>query len=181
MPDRLAGLVERAGSPRILVVGDLILDRYVWGDVSRISPEGPIPVLRVVSEETRAGGAGNVVSNLLHLQSRAAVCGVVGDDAGGRTLTGILTGQGADPAGILPCPERPTSVKTRYMGFVQSARRAVQHMLRVDHETTRIIPPEVEDRAVAHRKPRRQAREPLALQVGERRDEIEVPVGGGHR
>ncbi len=135
MPDRLSSLLESVGSPRILVVGDMMLDRYVWGEAGRISPEGPIPVLRIASEELRAGGAGNVVLALLRLGAEVAACGVIGDDAPGVLLKEELEEFGGDSTGILVAPDRPTTQKTRYFGYVQSAHRGVQHMLRVDQES----------------------------------------------
>ena len=72
MSDPLVRLIETAGNPRVLVVGDLMLDRYVWGEAGRISPEGPIPVLAVTSEEERPGGAGNVVTALANLGAKSA-------------------------------------------------------------------------------------------------------------
>ena len=148
MSNHLVSLVEKADAPAILVVGDIVLDRYVWGDVGRVSPEGPIPVLHITSEERRPGGAGNVVSNLLHLGASVSVCGATGDDKNGVLLTKQLKELGADTTGIIQCDDRPTAVKTRYMGFVQSAQRAVQHMLRVDHELVKPIAQDREQRVL---------------------------------
>ena len=144
MSDHLAKLVESAGAPNILVVGDLILDRYVWGEAGRISPEGPIPVLRVTSEEERPGGAGNVVTALAHLGAKASVCGVIGSDHAGEALAEQLDALVNEPAGVIRQPGRPTTVKTRYIGYVQSARRGIQHMLRVDNEITDPVPQDIE-------------------------------------
>lgn len=148
MSDHLAKLIETAGAPRVLVVGDLMLDRYVWGEVSRISPEGPIPVLEITSEETRPGGAGNVVTALAHLGARPTACGVVGDDKDGADLLRQVRSC-ASAKGIVRLPGRPTTVKTRYIGCVQSARRGIQHVLRVDRETRAPIPPETEKKLLA--------------------------------
>ena len=87
MTEHLLRIVENIGSPGILVVGELILDRYVWGEVERISPEAPIPVLRVTSREERLGGAGCVINNLVTFGARVACCSVLGDDAS-ATATG---------------------------------------------------------------------------------------------
>ena len=135
MSDHLASLIESAKSPRILVMGDLILDRYVWGEATRISPEGPIPILRVTSEEERSGGAGNVVSALAHLGAEVSVCGVTGEDHPADALIAQLRAMCSGPDGIMQQADRPTTVKTRYIGTVQSARRGIQHMLRADRET----------------------------------------------
>ena len=149
MSKHLATLIESIGSPRVLVIGDLVLDRYVWGDVSRVSPEGPIPVLNVTMEEARPGGAGNVAGNLARLDAVVSICAVTGDDGPGATLQTQLEELGANTSGIVACADRPTAVKTRYMGFVQSARRAVQHILRVDSERTGAVSAETKDRVIA--------------------------------
>lgn len=135
MSDHLASLLENAGSPGILVIGDLMLDRYVRGEVERVSPEGPIPVLEVTSEEDRPGGAGNVVSALAKLKAVVTVCGVVGNDHDGECLRRLLQEMGADVSGVIVDSARPTSVKTRYLGYVQSAGRAMQHVMRADRES----------------------------------------------
>lgn len=158
--DHLVALMNSVAHPRVLVVGDLLLDCYVWGDVDRISPEGPIPVLRVTSEEERPGGGGNVVGNLHRLGAEVFACGVVGADRNGRALIEKLNAMTRDATGVIACAARPTAVKTRYLGAVQSAGRGVQHMLRVDHETTEPISGETEERILAHLEsalPRQQA------------------------
>ncbi len=146
MPDHLAQLIEKAGNPSILVIGDVMLDRYVWGQASRISAEGPIPILDVTSEEERPGGAGNVACALAHLDAKPTLCGVVGaEDREGESLVKSMRALGLSEEGILRVPGRPTSVKTRYIGYVQSAHRAIQHMLRVDRETRTPIARDVEN------------------------------------
>lgn len=132
MKDRLAALLDRLGAPRVLVLGDLILDRYLWGAVSRVSPEAPVPVLNVRREEFRPGGASNVVSNLAALGAKVAVGGVVGRDKAGDALLRLLRGFKADVSAVARDPERPTPVKTRLV-----AQR--QQMLRVDEERTEPI------------------------------------------
>jgi len=150
MSNHLATLFESVASPRVLVVGDIMLDHYVWGEASRISPEGPIPVLRVTSDETRPGGAGNVASALSALGASVTLCGVIGADEAGRTLSRHLECIGAECGGVIRCRERPTTVKTRYFGYVQSAHRGIQHMLRVDRESTEPIPDAVAARLFDH-------------------------------
>ena len=135
----LSRLVAGMGRPRIAVVGDAIVDEYVWGEVERISPEAPIPVLKVVRRETRAGGAGSVVSNLARLGAEVSFYGVRGDDGAGAKLVAILGGAGADLDGLLVEDDRPTTKKARHIGFVQHADRAVQQLLRVDEEISRPI------------------------------------------
>ena len=123
---RLAGL----GRPRVLIVGDLIMDRYVMGDVGRISPEAPIPVLAARSSELRLGGAGNVAANLRSMEAEVAVIGVVGDDELGRKMREAFEKQGIDAGAMVVDPSRPTIEKARMMS-------GVQQMLRVDWEDTR--------------------------------------------
>ena len=142
MKDRLAALVDRLGAPRVLVLGDLILDRYLWGAVSRVSPEAPVPVLNVRREEFRPGGASNVVSNLAALGAKVAVAGVVGRDKGGAELLRLLKGSRADTTAVVRDASKPTSVKTRMVAHHQQ-------MLRVDEETTDPIAPPLRARLLA--------------------------------
>ena len=134
MTERLVKLIESLGAPKILVVGELILDRYIWGEVSRVSPEAPIPVLRVTSREERLGGAGCVINNLVTLGAEVSCCSVLGTDASSRTLAEGLEKIGVDTTGLVTEKDRPAIVKTRMVGFVQSANRAAQHIMRVDEE-----------------------------------------------
>ncbi|MFO8014943.1 MAG: D-glycero-beta-D-manno-heptose 1-phosphate adenylyltransferase [Phycisphaerae bacterium] len=128
----LIKMVEGLGRPRILVVGDLILDRYVFGDAERISPEAPIQVLRVDYEETRLGGAGAVVNNLRTLGADVEVFGVVGTDPDGEHVLAELGRIGAGTDEVLRSPDRPTTRKTRFVGRAQ--HRIPQQVLRVDWE-----------------------------------------------
>lgn len=123
---RLAGL----GRPRVLIIGDLIMDHYVMGDVARISPEAPIPVLAARSSELRLGGAGNVAANLRSMEAEVTVIGVVGDDELGRQLRDMFEELGIDAGGLVVDATRPTIEKTRMLS-------GVQQMLRVDWEDTR--------------------------------------------
>lgn len=145
MKPRLSEQVAAIGSPRVLVIGDLILDRYAWGETSRISPEAPIPVLNLKQEESRPGGAANVASVLAHLGATVSCCGVVGDDGPGRSLRDMLTAICKGGVHVVADRARPTTVKTRFIGYVQSARRAMHHILRVDSEDTATISPAVEE------------------------------------
>ena len=125
--DSLLHALGRVGRPRVAVVGDLILDRYVVGDVARISPEAPIPVLAARSEELRLGGAGNVAANLAAMGADVAMVALVGDDGRGRALRELLEELSIDASGVAIDPERPTIEKTRLLS-------GVQQMLRVDRE-----------------------------------------------
>lgn len=105
----------KEASPRILVVGDLMIDSYLWGKAERISPEAPVPVVVVESKTEMLGGAGNVVRNLLSLGAKVCVAGVIGDDVAGERIMAMLGDIGADSSGLLRDKGRTTSVKTRLM------------------------------------------------------------------
>ena len=122
---------------RILVVGEVILDRYVWGTASRISPEAPIPVLQVERREHRAGNAAFVMANLRALGAEVRGLSVVGRDANGALLRRLIAECGVKTDSIITVAGRPTIVKERFLGSVQSAGRAIQQLLRVDEEDTR--------------------------------------------
>ncbi len=134
LTSQLQRIVEDLGRPRIALVGDLMLDEYIWGDVKRISPEAPIPVLRVDRREIRPGGAGSVAVNLARLEADVRVFSVVGEDRAGDRILAVLEAEGCDVGGVLREPGRPTTLKARHMGYVQHSHRAIQQMLRVDEE-----------------------------------------------
>jgi len=133
--DQLHEFLSRVGRPHVCVVGDLTLDTYVWGQVSRVSPEGPIPVLRVQNKEDRPGGAASVAVMLEALGADVSCVGAVGRDPAGATLRRLLEERGLNTAELVECEGRLTAVMTRYMGYVQSAGRALQQIVRVDEET----------------------------------------------
>lgn len=114
-------------SRRVLVVGDLMLDRYIWGAVERISPEAPVPVVRLDHESQVAGGAANVAANLRGLGCEVSVAGVVGTDENGRQLLELLETLGIAATAVLSTSDRPTICKTRILG-------GRQQVLRVDVE-----------------------------------------------
>jgi D-beta-D-heptose 7-phosphate kinase/D-beta-D-heptose 1-phosphate adenosyltransferase len=147
MSDHLISLFERQLHPRILVVGDVMLDRYVWGDVERISPEAPIPVLRVDKREHRIGGAGNVASMLAALDARPVLASVVGDDTEGGIVRNLLRQAGVDCGCLWTVSDRPTTVKERLLG--RSQQHNPHHMMRVDSENNRAIPAECAERLMA--------------------------------
>ena len=115
------------GRKRVLVVGDLMLDRYIWGIVERISPEAPVPVLSPGREATRAGGAGNVALNLAGLGLEVAVAGFAGEDENRDRVLEILAGHDIDTAAVVTLADRPTVTKTRVIA-------GHQHVLRIDSE-----------------------------------------------
>ena len=133
--------MERLGTPKILVLGDLILDRYVWGDAERISQEAPVILLREDRQETRLGGAANVANMLRGLDAEVTLAGVVGNDADGQLVREELTRAGVDCAAIISDEGRPTTCKVRFMGRAQ--HRHPHQMLRVDREVREPIPSDV--------------------------------------
>jgi D-beta-D-heptose 7-phosphate kinase/D-beta-D-heptose 1-phosphate adenosyltransferase len=128
---RVDELLERLRGVRVLVVGDLMLDRYVVGSVDRVSPEAPVPVVRVQSERTAVGGAGNVAANVTALGGSCAVVGCVGADAEGDLLIQALAAEGVSQHGVVRAPDRPTTVKTRVLAQHQ---QIVRFDREVDHE-----------------------------------------------
>jgi len=114
---------------RVLVVGDLILDEFIWGSVERISPEAPVPVVRVERESAMPGGAANVACNVRALSGQASLLGVVGQDGGGRRLKQELEGRGISTEWINTDPRRPTTRKTRVIAHHQQ-------VVRIDRERT---------------------------------------------
>jgi D-beta-D-heptose 7-phosphate kinase/D-beta-D-heptose 1-phosphate adenosyltransferase len=120
---QLDELLVRFRRVRVLVVGDLMLDQFVWGRVQRISPEAPVPVVSVTAEDHRPGGAGNVVSNITALGGKATVCGIVGHDAAGEHLRRKLRALGATTDGIIVSRHGETIQKTRIIAHHQQVVR----------------------------------------------------------
>jgi len=125
---RLIKYIDRFPSTRTLVVGDVMLDHYIWGDVSRISPEAPVPVVNVTKESVLLGAATNVVNNVHALGGKVDVCGVIGHDEAGRQLTRMLRTQGIHTEGLIVESGRPTTIKTRVIAHSQQ-------VVRFDRET----------------------------------------------
>jgi len=124
---RLRKLIPRLRGKRIGVLGDLMLDRYLWGTASRLSPEAPIPVIDFVEQNECLGGSGNVAANIAKLGAKVEAFGVIGNDEPGRSLRRCLGDDGIGEKGVLVDPQRITTVKTRII-----ARH--QQVVRVDHE-----------------------------------------------
>lgn len=133
MASSLAQLVRTFPRSRVAVLGDLMLDRYIWGQATRISQEAPVPVVRVQRESRVPGGAANVVRNILSLGGAASVFGAVGPDTHGENLVALLRDGGADTHGILTAHDRPTTIKTRVVA-------GNQQVCRVDREETGSLP-----------------------------------------
>jgi D-beta-D-heptose 7-phosphate kinase/D-beta-D-heptose 1-phosphate adenosyltransferase len=128
--------VRRFEGRRLLALGDLMLDEYVWGEVTRISPESPVPVVEAKRNTFGLGGAGNVVKNLRALGGEVAVVGILGDDATGETLERELRAAGADVSGLYRDPSRPTTSKMRVIAHSQQNN---QQIVRIDRESRKKI------------------------------------------
>jgi D-beta-D-heptose 7-phosphate kinase/D-beta-D-heptose 1-phosphate adenosyltransferase len=139
---RAQQIISKFSDLRIVALGDLMLDEFIWGEVRRISPEAPVPVVEVKRETWHLGGAGNVVSNLLELGARAIPVGVVGEDDAAKLLRDRFAERGAEAAGIVGDPSRPTTRKTRIVAHSQQ-------MVRADREDRSPITGAVEDRIIA--------------------------------
>jgi D-beta-D-heptose 7-phosphate kinase/D-beta-D-heptose 1-phosphate adenosyltransferase len=118
----LQGLAARFADTRILVIGDVILDQFIWGTVSRISPEAPVPVVNVTREELLLGGSANVLRNIISLGGSSALCGIIGDDPMGDELLALMEKVGAPVDGLIK-GERPTTIKTRVVAQGQQVVR----------------------------------------------------------
>lgn len=124
----LVDIVKKISGVNILVVGDLMLDRYWWGDVTRISPEAPVPIVRLKKNTYAVGGAANVVANIAGLGAKACLVGVVGNDAEAERFRELLAETGISDAHLVSTDQRPTTVKTRIIAHNQQ-------VVRVDQET----------------------------------------------
>ncbi|HST76474.1 MAG TPA: D-glycero-beta-D-manno-heptose-7-phosphate kinase [Acetobacteraceae bacterium] len=138
-PPDLIAAIRRLSRTSVLVVGDVMLDRYAYGEVQRISPEAPVPILTVERETAMPGGAGNVVRNLTAINAAVAFVAVVGDDQAGSDLTGLVGGQPGVEPWLLVQSGRATTVKTRYVANGQQ-------LLRADQEDARPIPAKLAER-----------------------------------
>ncbi len=136
---RLADLSSAFAGKRIAVIGDLMLDRYFWGSVTRISPEAPVPVVEVESESTRLGGAANVANNIASLGGTPIMMGVIGKDEAGTVLRKIVEDQKFPTAGLVIDESRPTTIKTRVIAHSQ-------HVVRIDRETKKDVSDETQQK-----------------------------------
>lgn len=127
---RMESLLKKFKKIRLLVVGDIMLDRFIWGKVSRISPEAPVPVVLFEKEEFLLGGAANVVNNIRSLGGNGTICGVIGDDEMGSKILQKMNDNGIETSGIFIEKGRQTTVKTRIVAHQQQ-------VVRIDRETTR--------------------------------------------
>ncbi|MGH9846905.1 MAG: D-glycero-beta-D-manno-heptose-7-phosphate kinase [Blastocatellia bacterium] len=139
---RAQQILDNFAGRRIIVLGDLMLDEFIWGEVRRISPEAPVPVVEVKRETWHPGGAGNVVSNLLELGAKAYPVGIVGDDQAAALMRDRFVERGAQAGGVVTDASRPTTRKTRIVAHSQQ-------MVRADREDRSPIKVDVEDAVIA--------------------------------
>jgi rfaE bifunctional protein kinase chain/domain len=139
---KLVSAFSKIQPQKILLVGDLLLDTYTMGKVGRISPEAPVPVLHVKSEENRPGGSGNAALNLVSMGSQVIIMGRAGDDKSGEQLTQSLKKEQINVGGILKQQGFSTPVKNRVIANNQQ-------IVRIDYEETTPLPKELEDKAIA--------------------------------
>ena len=126
-------IIKRFSEVKILVVGDIMMDRFLWGKVFRISPEAPVPVVVVEKETFLLGGAANVVNNIHSLDGQVSLCGVLGDDELGQRIMKELNEKGVENQGVFLEPGRQTTVKTRVIAHHHPYQ---QQLVRIDRETT---------------------------------------------
>lgn len=138
----LCQVFAKAGKTRVLVVGDLMLDEFVFGAVQRISPEAPVPVVEITGRRSTPGGAANVAANVVALGGSASLAGVTGDDSQANDFHRLLASIHVDGPGIICDPGRPTTCKTRIIA-------GVQQIVRIDYESREAVPEEVESELIA--------------------------------
>lgn len=138
MKTNLDQLFEDFKQQNVLVVGDVMMDAYLWGKVERISPEAPVPVVNVTKRENRLGGSANVALNLVELGAHPIICSVIGDDRIGEEMISLMKEKGMQTDGIVQSPTRMTTVKTRVIS-------SHQQMLRIDEEISKPISKVEED------------------------------------
>jgi D-glycero-beta-D-manno-heptose-7-phosphate kinase len=125
-------IFEDFNSLNVLVIGDVMLDSYIWGAVERISPEAPVPIVTVRKKDFRLGGAANVALNVSSLGARPVLCALIGDDDDGKKLLQRLDECKLSKEGIVVSSHRPTTVKTRIIA-------SHQHVVRVDEESDKVV------------------------------------------
>ncbi len=127
--EKVRSIQSQKKKPSILVIGDLMIDRYIWGSATRLSPEAPVPIVNVKSESATLGGASNVVQNLVTLGAKVTIAGVIGNDNSGRQLVEILENEGVKTDTIIQDSNRQTTVKTRVLA-------GSHQLVRIDREVT---------------------------------------------
>ncbi|MFH1715133.1 MAG: D-glycero-beta-D-manno-heptose-7-phosphate kinase [Elusimicrobiota bacterium] len=132
--EKLIKIIKNFSKTEILVIGDIMLDKFIWGKVTRISPEAPVPVVEITKETLMPGGAGNVVTNITTLGGISHIIGIVGNDSAGNTFVSEMENNGVGTKGIIVTQNRPTIVKTRIIAHHQQ-------VVRVDKEVRSAIEP----------------------------------------
>jgi len=140
--DRLKQLFNTFSKRKVIVLGDLMLDRYLWGKVSRISPEAPVPVVDIDSQSVRSGGAANVSANVTRLGAKSIPIGVIGGDDAGQTLIQLFKEKDLPVDGLIVDPKRPTTEKTRIIAHDQ-------HVVRTDYEIRDGISADIQKKIMA--------------------------------
>lgn len=140
---RLTELFEQMKNKHIAVVGDLMIDRYVWGSVNRISPEAPVPVVEVTQESERLGGAANVGNNIVALGGKCTLIGVAGNDSNANSLRKLIEELKMNSSGVITDNSRMTTVKTRVIA-------QNQHVVRIDNEQKHDISSDVADQIISN-------------------------------
>jgi len=139
--DKVRSIQQTAKKPVVMVIGDLMIDHYIWGGATRLSPEAPVPIVNVKSESNTLGGAGNLAQNLVSLGAKVILGGVIGKDAAGEQLTGILVNEGIETSTLITDTNRPTTIKTRVLA-------GTQQLVRIDRELTDALQTELEDELI---------------------------------
>ncbi|MEA3255808.1 MAG: PfkB family carbohydrate kinase, partial [Candidatus Altiarchaeota archaeon] len=140
---KLDSILDRFRGKRILVLGDLMLDKFIWGDVSRISPEAPVPIVHVTSQSIKLGGAANAANNLKTLGAEVFIAGVVSEDTIGGELLEELKIKGINTEGVVVDRKRPTTLKTRVISLNQQ-------VIRLDKESREEISDPISDKILGY-------------------------------
>ena len=147
MQTRLIQIAESLPRSNVLVIGDVMLDKYLFGNAERVSPEAPVMVLHYQSEELRLGGAANVAAMLATLNAQVRAVGIVGNDAAGNDVRRLLSERGIDPTSLVQCEDRPTTCKLRLVGAAQ--HRHAQQLMRLDYENPLPAPSAISEALIA--------------------------------
>jgi rfaE bifunctional protein kinase chain/domain len=142
LTDKVRSIQSAQKKPAILVIGDLMIDHYIWGDATRLSPEAPVPIVNVKNESTTLGGAANVAQNLVALGATVTLSGIVGNDSSGNDLAQILTNEGIATHTIIKDDSRPTTLKTRVLA-------GSHQLVRIDREVTDALSSDLENELIS--------------------------------
>ncbi|MBI5206436.1 MAG: D-glycero-beta-D-manno-heptose-7-phosphate kinase [Candidatus Firestonebacteria bacterium] len=140
-PERIKKILDNFKGKKIAIIGDIMLDEYYWGNVNRVSPEAPVPIVKYISKNNILGGATNVANNIITLGGDPLLIGIAGDDYYGKTLTSVIKKRGINTEGIIKDESRITTVKTRIIAHNQQ-------MLRIDREDTLPINNSIKNRII---------------------------------